>query len=357
MKHLLLSFLLAVAASISFAQITPSHIVIVILENNPYDSIVGNPRAPYINSLINSSHTALLTQSYGLTHPSQPNYIMFFSGNNQGIVNNNIPLNQPFTTPNLGASILNKGLTFTGYSEDLPFAGSNDSISSNGLYARKHNPWVNWQNSATNGIPASLNKPFSDFPTTYTSMPTVSIVVPNLNNDMHDGSIAMCDAWMQSNLDGYVQWCINNNSLFIVTFDEDNTQQNNHIPTFFLGANINPGSYSQPVTHYNILRTIEELYQLPYIGASADSTALQGIWVTSAPLVYTFTGNGNWSDASNWSNNVLPPATLSPNSEIKIDPVAGGQCILNIPYTVSSAGKLTVMTGKKFVVQGNLSQN
>ena len=357
MRHLLIVFLLFCLTQKLSAQVTPSHVVIVILENNPYDSIVGNSRVPYLNSIINNGHTALLSQSYGLTHPSQPNYLMLFSGSNQGVINNNIPPNLPFTTPNLGASLLNKGLTFTSYSEDLPYVGSNDSISPNGLYARKHNPSVNWQGNGVNGIPATFNKPFTDFPSNYNSLPTISIVVPNLNHDMHDSGVVNCDIWMHANLDGYVQWCLNNNSLFIVTFDEDNTVNNNHIPTFFTGANINPGTYSQPVTHYNILRTIEELYQLPYAGVSADSTALQGIWLTTTPTIYTFTGNGNWSDASNWSNNLVPPATLSPNSEIKIDPVAGGQCVLNISYTVSSAGKLTVMSGKKFVVQGNLSRN
>ena len=52
--------------------------------------------------------------------------------------------------------------------------------------------------------------------------------------------------------------------------------------------------------------------------------------------VYTFTGNGNWNDPSNWINNAEPPSTLTAGSEIIIDPVVGGACVLNIPYTLSS---------------------
>ena len=74
------------------------------------------------------------------------------------------------------------------------------------------------------------------------------------------------------------------------------------------------------------------------------------------PVIYTFTGNGNWNVAANWSNNMMPPAVLSNGSEIIIDPPAGGQCILNIPYTINPGAKLTVMTGKHFVIQGNLTQ-
>lgn len=353
MRHVFIALCLVfLATARSFSQSPPDHIVIVIFENRPYDTIVNNAAAPYINTLLNNNHTALLTNSYGLTHPSQPNYIMLFSGSNQGVTNNNIPTGLPFTTPNLGASLLNKGLTFVGYSEDLPYTGFADSIYAR--YVRKHNPWVNWQGNGINGIPAALNKSFIDFPSNYNNLPTISIIVPNLDNDMHDGSVNMADTWLHNNLDAYVQWCVNNNSLFIVTFDEDNTLFNNHIPTFFTGANIIPGSYNQPVNHYNILRTLEELYQLPYEGISADSSALVGIWQTTIPIIYTFTGNGNWNVASNWSNNTIPPNTLSAGNEIIINPQPGGQCILNVPYTVSAGAKLTVVAGKNFIVQGNL---
>lgn len=245
----------------SSAQITPSHTVICIMENRAYNNIVGNAQAPYINSILSNAHTALLTKSYGLTHPSQPNYLMLYSGGTQGVTNNNVPTNLPFTTLNLGGSLINQSLTFIGYSEDLPSVGS--TVATSGAYARKHNPWVNWQGTGLNAIPATSNRPFSDFPTDYNTLPTLSFVVPNLDNDMHDGSIATGDAWLQNNLDGYIQWCINNNSLFILTFDEDDNSSGNHVLTSFTGADIKGGNYAQPVTHYNVLRTLEDLYQLP----------------------------------------------------------------------------------------------
>ena len=164
-----------------YAQLPkPDHIVIVIEENHSYSEIVG-------------SSSALLTQSYGVTHPSQPNYLYLFSGDSQGVTDDNVPSGLPFTTNNLGAELLQKGYTFKGYSEDLPSVGFNGS--SSGAYARKHNPWVNWQDASTNGIPSSLNVPLTDFPTDYDSLPTVSFVIPNLNNDMHDGSVSTADMY------------------------------------------------------------------------------------------------------------------------------------------------------------------
>ncbi|WP_336786441.1 alkaline phosphatase family protein [Paenibacillus sp. MMO-177] len=67
------------------------------------------------------------------------------------------------------------GYTFAGYSEGLPNTGYNGPYNLKTGYARKHNPWVNFTN-----VPASLNKPFTDFPSDFSMLPTVSFVIPNL---------------------------------------------------------------------------------------------------------------------------------------------------------------------------------
>lgn len=267
----------------SRAQIIPQvdHVVIVIMENHSYSSIIGSLDAPYINSLINGTFSANFTQSYGLTYPSQPNYLMLFSGSNQGVTSDSYPSGLPFTTPNLGASLLAASLTFVGYSEDLPSVGYNGSTSGN--YVRKHNPWVNWQNAPQNGIPSISNQPFTDFPGDFTILPTVSFVIPNQVNNMHDpaGSASAMingDTWLQNNLDAYIQWAKSNNSLFILTFDEDDESESNRIVTLFVGENILKGEYSEHIDHYTVLRTLEDMYGLPYAGNSAAATPITNCW-------------------------------------------------------------------------------
>jgi len=76
---------------------------------------------------------------------------------------------------------------------------------------------------------------------------------------------------------------------------------------------------------------------------------------SSGPKVYVFIGNGNWDDAANWSNNTVPPAVLPDQSEIIIDPVSNGECILNIPQTILAGAKMVVATNKKFRINGNLT--
>jgi acid phosphatase len=293
--------LLLFLPSVMLAQLPqPDHIVIVIEENHGYNDIIGSSQAPYINSLVDDTLSALFTDSHGVTHPSQPNYLWLFSGDNQGITDDNIPNDTPFTTQNLGALLLNDGKSFAGYSESLPYTGFHGG--SSGAYVRKHNPWVNWQDSPTHGIPWNLNKMFSEFPADYNNLPTVSFVIPNMNNDMHDGSISQGDTWLQNHLDGYVQWAKSHQSILILTFDEDDFTSANWIPTIIIGQHVKDGEYDQSVNHLNFLRTIEDMYNLNYAGSSGDSSAIFNCWDNVTPVELTsFTCNTNENIVSlNW---------------------------------------------------------
>ena len=62
--------------------------------------------------------------------------------------------------------------------------------------------------------------------------------------------------------------------------------------------------------------------------------------------VYTFIGNGNWSVATNWVNNRIPPAVLPAGHEIIINPSQGGESVKDMPLTLTPGSKLTIMPGK-----------
>lgn len=239
---------------LSAAAAPYDHVVVVIMENHGLAQIVGNPSAPYFTAL--SRQGMNFTNSHGVTHPSQPNYLALFSGSTQGIGGDSCP--HTFNgVNNLGAQLIAAGRSFAGYSESLPstgYAGCNS-----GQYARKHNPWVNFTN-----VPAGANLPYSAFPSDFATLPTVSFVVPNLISDMHDGNINTGDTWLKSNIDLYAQWAKSHNSLLIVTFDEDDYSTSaNLIPTILVGAGLSPGTCNAPINHYSLLATIEHTYGLP----------------------------------------------------------------------------------------------
>ena len=244
----------------------PDHIVVVVEENHATGEILGNMTdAPFFNQLANEGE--LFTRSFAIEHPSQPNYLDLFSGSNQGITDDSCP--HTFSGGNLASELIAAGKTFTGYAEDLP--GPGDASCTYDNYARKHAPWADFDN-----IPAATGQPFTAFPTNFDQLPTVSWVIPNLNNDMHNGTIAQADTWLQSNIAAYAAWAPTHNSLLIITFDEDDNTSSNQITTIVVGAGIPNKKAVQRINHWNTLRTLLGLYHLPPLGPNAQPIDLYG---------------------------------------------------------------------------------
>jgi acid phosphatase len=246
----------------------PDHLVVAVFENKSYDTLAGNPQAPYLNSLMKQA--ALFTNAHGVAHPSQPNYLALFSGSTQGVTDDHCPVDLK-GTPNLGRQLLDAGHTFAGYSEDLPSPGYRGCTS--GRYAAKHNPWADFDN-----VPASANLPYGAFPSDYATLPTVAFVVPNLCNDMHDCGTAAGDIWARSHLAPYLAWAAQHNSQLLVTFDENDGSAGNQILTLFAGSGVKAGIYPESVDHYRVLRTIEAFYGLPPISHAASSVPITDAW-------------------------------------------------------------------------------
>lgn len=303
LTRLVLALLVAVPAMAQLPR--PDHIVLVIEENKDFDDVIGKTKdAPYLNNLAQSG--ALMTDSHGLHHPSQPNYLELFSGDAQGVCNDDCPP-PPFSTPNLAASLFAKKdahlkeghLTFMGYAEDLP--ADHAACVTPKIYGRKHCPWLDFTTSA------SATKDFRDFPTTpqgFTNLPTVSFVIPNLVHDMHNllngkflptgALVHNGDTWLQDHLKAYADWAMTHNSLLIITWDEDGKllppvgkdcehphptkPPDNRIVTIIVGQHVKKGPNPMRVTHSNLLRTIEDMYGLPPIGRSASVPPITGSW-------------------------------------------------------------------------------
>ena len=266
MIRYLIAITLLILSSAAHALPRPDHVVVVIEENHGYEQIMKN-RHSYMHAL--AKRGVLFTESYGVTHPSQPNYLALFSGATHGITDDNCPIN--LVGDNLASVLTGKHLSFATYSEDLPATDDKECIS--GAYQRKHNPAANWSD-----LPAGTNLPTSLFPTDFSKLPTVSFVIPNMNNDMHDGSFTAADEWLKAHLEPYVNWAYQHNSLLILTWDEDDLKGDNHIVTILAGPMIQSGTSTQRIDHYNVLRTLLDVYDLPSLGASLNAAPITGIW-------------------------------------------------------------------------------
>lgn len=229
----------------------------------------------------------------------------------------------PFATPNLGAAIIQQGFTFATFSESLPYPSYNgkafNPVGVTDGYARRHNPAINWINFASYGktvdsskqrflLPLGSNLAMTNtvdpdgtkYPgfgvdkdgkaASFDQLPTVSLVVPNNMDNIHTGTIAAADVWLKAYIKPFADWAAANDSLLIVTTDEDGfTDATNgianvgtdtlitqyypgkggsymygtdSIATMFFGpANrVKPGKIDTRVDHLNVLATVLDMY-------------------------------------------------------------------------------------------------
>jgi hypothetical protein len=230
---------------------TYDHIVVVVEENRTYANIIGNSEAAYINSL--ASGGALLANYHAVTHPSEPNYFALYAGSTFGIQDDGDHTEQG---PTLESILQANGESFLGYVD----AGS----------PRKHNPWESFPEAF------SVERSFGSFPLNdFSQLPDVSFVMPNLNDDMHDGSVVQADQWLEANLDSYAQWARTHNSLFVVVWDEDDSSGSNQVPAILYGAHVNTGTYGASYTHYDLLNTLLSAFHLSAPNEAANAHGIE----------------------------------------------------------------------------------
>jgi phosphatidylinositol-3-phosphatase len=303
------------------------HIVEIMMENTSYGSIIGNSLAPNINALANQY--GLATNYFGVTHPSEPNYVASLGGSYFGIQDDN----QFYCTPALATTDANcagttvnhtvgaqsladqltaAGMTWKGYFQSLPYVDPGNVVSSgpgaNGpyafkwpsntdaLYASKHNPFINF--TGTQGDLSLMvpdNQLGLDLLTGH--LPNYSLVVPDQCHDMHgtngcsdtNGLIQAGDQYVGTTVSQVMSsptWRDGNNAI-VVTWDEDDYSDQGQPGTGCCGADpggghvvtiviTNHGSRhvtdSTAYNHYSLLRTFEAAFGLPCLAHACDSS-------------------------------------------------------------------------------------
>jgi acid phosphatase len=246
----------------------PAHVVIVIDENQAFWQVIGSQYAPWLNTIAKDG--AIFTDAHGITHPSLPNYLALFAGVTNTNGDDCPAVGFSRTAPNIASELLAAHLTFNAYSESLPHAGFTGCYSDDS-YGRKHAPWVEFTN-----VPQQLHKPFSELGS-YDNLATVTFIVPNLTDDMHDAPVKTGDDWARAHLAPLVAWAKAHDTLVIFTWDEGYDKPNS-LPTFFVGPMVKAGRYSERIDHYRVLRTLEDMYGLPPSGKAASVKPITDVW-------------------------------------------------------------------------------
>lgn len=253
---------------------TIKHVVIIILENTAASEAV---QQPFMKSLL--AQGAYTDNLFAITHPSQPNYFALIAGDTFNATDSN----KDVDANHIGNLLNAKGKTWKQYAENYP-GHCYLKKSASGHYVRKHAPFVSFLNVQTNPQQCenlvSADQFFADIAAH--NLPTYAFYVPNNLNNGHDTGVAYADKWLKNTFsDWFANQDVLKDTLFIVTFDEDDHTENNKIYTLLIGAGVKVGAVSK--THhtlYSLLKTIEQIFELDSLNRNdKDAKVIDDIWL------------------------------------------------------------------------------
>lgn len=276
----LLSALMAAPVANAATGTLPAfdHVYLIVMENREYASIVGNPNAPYINSLVR--RYGLATDYHAISHPSEPNYLALFGGSTFDVTTDG--------TFNLGASNLADQLRRAGqqwhvYEQDFPghcstvsiAKGGPDLVGAGGYYVRKHNPAISFTDISRRPRRCANITSLASFSP---SAANFELIVPNTYNDMHDGSTTAGDAFLKSFVPLVTGSPAFAHSLLLITWDEGTAGKSGggHVATLVISPLLKSAGMQSSVAHnhYSLLRTIESGLGLPCLRSACTANDL-----------------------------------------------------------------------------------
>ncbi len=254
----------------------------VMEENQSYSTVVGNTSSwAHLNSLI--SHGALPTNYYADAHPSIGNYFMLTTGQ---LLTGDDSSTTVWNVDNIARRMLAAGVSFKVYAEGIPHGYLGGNM---GLYVIRHNPFAMLSDVADSSqVANTVIWPFTQFTAdaAKNALPEFSFIIPDLNDDAHNGTPLEADDWLQANvigvLSGTSAFQPGGDGLLIVDFDEaatsDATHGGGHVAPVLWGPNVKPGypqTSSTVYRHESMLRTVMEALGLPNPpGAAASAPSM-----------------------------------------------------------------------------------
>ncbi len=229
-------------------------VFIVVLENTWFARAARTPFHQYL-----ASRGALFTNYYAVTHPSYPNYLAMVAGSTLGVLDN---AQRDLDATSLVDLLESAGVSWKVYAENLPSPCFLGASSPDGLYVRKHEPYISFR--SIQGSPARcariVNADQLPADLAEDALPQYSLYVPNVRHDGHDTRIGETDAWLRRFLTPLLQNPrFVRGTLLVITFDEDSGFWTNRIYTAFLGDMVQPGVTNESRhDHYSLLRLIED---------------------------------------------------------------------------------------------------
>ncbi len=186
------------------------HVFVIMMENTSYSDLLSpaNTNTTFIQSVAHKY--GLATNYYGVTHPSQPNYVAMVSGSNWGSNSDDVAQADDgyFNHRSLTDELNMAGISWKGYMESMPYTGYTGDYgdctskgapdptctaggdTGTALYVRKHDPFMLFPDVFSDPQQADRVVPLTRLTNELQTghVPRFVWITPNICNDMHGGA-------------------------------------------------------------------------------------------------------------------------------------------------------------------------
>jgi hypothetical protein len=276
-------------------------VIVLFMENQPYNAIIGSPQAPYINGL--AQRCGLATNYHNITHPSAPEYLAATSGELGGagdcppvFLDPSWPPTCPDANDNIFHQAMQAGETWKNYEESMATNCLEGEDNTN--YDINHNPAAYYTDlGGPSGAPGSPCQRFDvplgtpqagNFESDLANgtLPNYSFIAPDLIHDTHDSTVATGDQYLSEMLPTIFnsrEYRSGSTVLFVVWDEGEGGNTNDcaynttdigcHVAAVVASPYTQPGTQAAELfNHYSLLKTTERLLGLPLLGHANDTT-------------------------------------------------------------------------------------
>jgi hypothetical protein len=262
------------------------HVIVVLMENRDASEVAGNAAAPYFDGLLAQcgSSTGYLDNLFPWDINSLSHYLALTSGSNCDVglgstgtacvTDDNGPGSHQLSTQ----SIFEQVGSWTAYQEGMPSNCDSGNPAAGTAYWVKHNPPAYYSRlaaecpvddvgiasvscSSTPGTPCSApsNRLVDDL--ALDTLAEFSFVTPDIDNDMHDGSVSEGDNWLRTYLPLIFDspaYRRGGTAVYVLWDEENGAFANGPIPNLFVSPFVRPHVSSEVMNHFAALRAFED---------------------------------------------------------------------------------------------------
>lgn len=267
------------------------HVIWIFEENRDLGEVIGSRFAPFVTSLAHQcGYSTNFTdnepeQAFGFGHHSLSHYLADTSGSNCMIGNAlkgvgclangaNKASQHSLSTVSIFEQVQNEGQTWKSYQESAPH---NCALTNKGRYVARHDAAVYYSRIRPAcqkfdiPIPPLQTQPKGQLidDITNNTLPTFALVTPDLNHDMHDGTVAVGDAWLRAYLEPLLKSksYIDGQTAVFIMWDEA-AHNNQPIPNLVIAPTVRPGSVATSMNGFAVLGATEDMLDLPKLGCA-----------------------------------------------------------------------------------------